>query len=133
MLAGSKRFYEILKELGDLHAMKQQDYGTDADPFANIRAGDEWGIRPWVNAMSRATDKVRRIQRYAERGHLANESVEDSFRDLAVHTIIALVLWEEVRDSLDEGIRRGLRAVHEGRIRPAHDVFQSLVKTLECR
>jgi hypothetical protein len=45
--------------------------------------------------MVRATDKVRRLQKFAREGKLANEAVEDSFRDLAVYAVIALVLYEE--------------------------------------
>lgn len=89
------RFHVILRELGDLHDQKQKDYGREKDPFANVRAGEDFGIRPWVTALSRANDKMRRIQKYARSGGLANEGVEDSLRDLAVYAIIGLVLWEE--------------------------------------
>ena len=122
MLTGSRRFHEILKELGSLHDKKQQDYGTPTDPFANVRSSEDWGIPAWVGGMVRATDKLKRIQKYARQGHLANESVEDSFRDLAVYAIIALVLWEETQ--LAEG--SFLRSMER-------EIFQSLVETLECR
>jgi hypothetical protein len=92
---GSKRFHEILKELGDLHDRKQADYGREGDPFANVRASEDFGVSPWIGAMIRANDKVRRIQTYAKRGSLVNESLEDSLRDLAVYSIIALLLLEE--------------------------------------
>ncbi len=92
---GSKRFHEILRELGELHLRKSLDYGTEEDSFANIRGSREWGVDPWVGAMIRATDKLKRLQKFAREGKLANESVEDSFRDLAVYAVIALVLYEE--------------------------------------
>ena len=98
MSKGSARFHEILRELGELHDLKQQDYGTEEDPFANVRGSSEWGIVPWQGAMIRATDKVKRLQKYARVGKLANESVEDGFRDLAVYAIIALVLFEETKE-----------------------------------
>ncbi|KKM46758.1 hypothetical protein LCGC14_1559370 [marine sediment metagenome] len=92
----SQRFHYILKELGKLHDKKQKDYGTDADPFNNIRASaKEWGIPAWVGAMLRATDKVRRLQKFADAGELANESVIDAFDDLAVYAVIARVMYEE--------------------------------------
>ena len=91
----SDRFHELLRELGDLHDQKQADYGKDDDPFANVRASQEWGVQPWVGAMIRLTDKVRRLQRYAEKGSLANEGVEDSLKDISVYALIALVLWEQ--------------------------------------
>lgn len=91
----SARFHDILVMLGDLHDKKQADYGRDSDPFANVRGSEDWGMPAWVGAMVRATDKVRRLQTYARKGELANESVEDAFMDLAVYAIIAMVLWEE--------------------------------------
>ncbi len=92
----SQRFHDILKKLGELHDKKQRDYGTDADPFNNIRASaKEWGIPAWVGAMLRATDKVRRLQKFADAGELANESVIDAFDDLAVYAVIARVMYEE--------------------------------------
>ena len=98
LLAGSARFHELLKEIGEIHDRKQRDYGTDTAPFANGRGSQDWGIPPWVGALVRATDKIRRLQKFARVGHLANEAVEDSFRDLAVYALIGLVLYEEARD-----------------------------------
>lgn len=92
---GSARFHEILAELGALHDKKQADYGSDTDPFANVRASGEWGIQPWVGALLRLNDKVKRLQQFARKGMLANESAEDSFRDIAVYAIIGLVLYEQ--------------------------------------
>ena len=93
----SQRFHDILRELGTLHDMKQRDYGKPDDPFANVRASEEWGLAPWVGAMVRLTDKVRRLQALARTGALVNEAAEDSFRDIAVYAVIALVLYEESR------------------------------------
>lgn len=95
---GSARFHEVLRETGDLHDRKQADYGSDVDPFANVRASEEWGVPPWVGALVRLNDKVTRLKSLARKGTLANESAEDSMRDIAVYAIIALVLFEEARD-----------------------------------
>ena len=102
----SHRFHGILEKLGKLHDKKQRDYGTDADPFNNIRASaKEWGIPAWVGAMLRATDKVRRLQKFADVGELANESVIDAFDDLAVYAVIARVMYEEALPALpDSGV-----------------------------
>lgn len=91
----SARFHAILGELGELHDRKQADYGRDDDPFANVRASEEWGIPGWQGAMVRATDKVRRLQSLITNGKLENETAEDSLRDLAVYSVIALVLYEQ--------------------------------------
>jgi hypothetical protein len=93
----SARFHEILEELGELHDRKQKDHGRGDDPFANVRASQEWGVASWVGAMVRASDKVRRLQSLIANGQLENESAEDSLRDLAVYAVIALVLFEQER------------------------------------
>ena len=89
------RFHEILAELGALHDKKAADYGRDDDPLANVRAASEWNVAPWIGAMIRLTDKVRRLQAFAKKGSLANESAADSLRDIAVYAVIALMLLEE--------------------------------------
>lgn len=91
----SHRFHELLAEAGATHDRKRQDYGTDADPFANVRASQDWGIPGWVGCMVRATDKLKRLQKFAQKGELQNESVKDSFMDLAVYALIGYVLYEE--------------------------------------
>jgi hypothetical protein len=95
----SERFHALLDEAGELHDMKQDDYGLDSDPFANVRASSEWGIPPWQGAMIRANDKIRRLQTFARKGELRNESVIDAFMDLAVYALIARVLYEEALDA----------------------------------
>lgn len=95
MAIGSKRVHEILKELGELHDKKQVDYGSSTDPFANVRAGQEFGVSPWVNAILRMNDKMVRIKSFIRNGQLANEGLEDSLRDIAVYAVISLVLRKE--------------------------------------
>ena len=95
MTTGSARFHELLNTIGALHDVKQRDYGSDTDPFANIRASQEWGIAPWIGALVRLNDKVHRLKRFAKKGVLANESAKDSMLDIAVYALIALCLYEE--------------------------------------
>lgn len=91
----SARFHELLKVIGDLHDKKQLDYGHGDDPFANVRSSKDWGVSPWIGALIRLNDKVKRLQAFAQKGSLANESVEDSLQDLAVYALISLVLYEQ--------------------------------------
>jgi hypothetical protein len=89
------RFSEILRKMEELHYKKQADYGVQNDPFANVRASHDFGIPGWVGCMVRANDKMKRLQKFAQGDNLVNESVEDSFLDLAVYSIIGLILFEE--------------------------------------
>lgn len=96
----SKTFKGILREMGEVHDRKQKDYGKDDDPLHNVRSSTEWGVPAWLGTMIRATDKVRRLQTYARTGKLANEGVEDAFLDLAVYSILALILFREEQNTL---------------------------------
>lgn len=91
----SQRFHEVLAEMGALHDRKQRDYGTAEDPFANVRASEDFGIPGWLGCAVRMNDKIRRIMSFAKKGELANESIEDAFLDLAVYAAIAAVLYRE--------------------------------------
>jgi hypothetical protein len=93
--SGDPRFHALLRQIGELHDAKQRDYGSDTDPFANVRGSERWGVQPWIGAMVRASDKVHRLQSYVANGSLANEGVEDSLMDLAVYALISLILFRE--------------------------------------
>lgn len=92
---GDPRFHALLQRIADLHDKKQTDYGKATDPFANVRASKNWGVKPWVGALVRLNDKVSRLQSFAQKGSLANESAEDSMMDIAVYALIALILYKE--------------------------------------
>lgn len=89
------RFHELLGEIAALHDQKREDYGRPGDSFSNVRAAGEWGVEPWVGAMIRLTDKVRRLQTFRQKGVLANEPAFDSLKDIAVYALIAYCLLEE--------------------------------------
>lgn len=110
----SQMFHDLCNEMKRLHDRKQADYGRETDPFANVRATEEWGQPGWVGAMIRATDKLRRLQKVAQGGTLANEGVEDSLMDLAVYSIIALVLWRQDHPVPVAPSRTDLEALWEG-------------------
>lgn len=98
--AGDPRFHRMLKLIGDLHDKKQADYGSKSDPFANVRASEEFGVAPWVGALVRLNDKVTRLKQFSRRGTLANESAKDSMLDISVYALIAHILYEEVESAL---------------------------------
>lgn len=97
----SERFHKLLIEMGELHDRKQADYGRPAtdgdagDPFANVRAAENFGLPGWVGASIRIGDKQRRLEAAARGQNLQNESVEDTFMDMAVYCIIGLLLFQE--------------------------------------
>ena len=75
-------FDQVLKELLAIFIRKLKDYGKD-----NILDNGELGI------IFRINDKLRRLQNLASKdGATSNESVKDSWQDIAVYAVIALLL-----------------------------------------
>ncbi len=98
----SQRFHEILYEVGALHDKKQKDYGTKDDPFANVRGATRFGLPAPMGAFIAMSDIMQRIESFCINGRLENEPLDNALRDMAVYSIIALVLYEEEQAAKDE-------------------------------
>ena len=94
---GDPRIHALLAKVGEMHDRKQEDYGSEADPFANVRASEEFGVQAWVGALVRLNDKVTRLKAFARKGTLRNESAKDSMLDIAVYALIAYILAPVVK------------------------------------
>ena len=102
MHPSNQRFFAGLDKMREISLRKQKDYGSLADPFANVRAGAlEVGLEPWIGAVIRMGDKMRRIQKAARLGpdSLDFDSVEDDLVDLANYSLIAKTLLEEATNA----------------------------------
>jgi len=97
-MTAEEHYKRILEEIRTLHEAKGADYGSDEDPFANLRASEQFGLPAWVGVAIRMQDKMTRIQSFVRKGFLENESVEDSFLDLANYAMLGLALMRESRD-----------------------------------
>lgn len=102
-IGGDPRFLDAVWEIVQLHAKKQKDYGSEQDPFANVRASEDFGVPSWVGALVRLNDKVTRLKNFADKRVLQNESALDSMYDISVYALIAAILYkEETSDSTNE-------------------------------
>lgn len=93
--AGNPRYLALLDEMRTLHQKKSADYGTGEDPLANLRASVAMGIPAWVGVVLRMNDKMARLNSFAKKRVLVNESFQDSLRDIACYALLALALYEE--------------------------------------
>ena len=98
-MRGDPRFLKLSKEELELHANKQEDYGAEGDPFANVRSAMEFGVPAWVGALIRMNDKMTRLKKAAKGGTLTNEGVIDSLMDISVYAKIAVILYREAQDA----------------------------------
>ena len=92
---GDPRFRKILAEMLALHIKKGADYGTSTDIFANVRGSEELGIDAWRGTLVRCMDKVKRLCNAAKGAKMANESVQDSWIDLANYAVIGHIMYDE--------------------------------------
>jgi len=86
---------ELLDQMKTTHDKKNKDYGTQNEPFANVLASQELGVDPILAVCIRMNDKVTRLKSFLDKGNLENESVEDSLLDIAVYSIINVVIIDE--------------------------------------
>lgn len=92
---GDPRFKALLDAMWELHCRKRQDYGSDEDCLANLRASEEIGIPAWKGTWMRNRDKFKRMDRFCNKGMLANEGVRDTLLDSAAYSLLTLMLFEE--------------------------------------
>jgi len=93
----SKRFYEILDVIKELHDKKRHDYGANEDIFANFRLSELSGISAWKGSVVRMGDKYARISNFIKKGEFKfkEEGIKDTLMDMAIYSLITMILFEE--------------------------------------
>ena len=93
----SKRFYEILDLIKELHDKKRHDYGANEDIFANFRLSELSGIPAWQGAVVRMGDKYARMSNFIKKGEFKfkEENIKDTLMDMAIYSLITMILFEE--------------------------------------
>jgi len=90
-----EQFALILDQLKELHLAKNHDY-SGGEYLSDIIASKRAGIAPWKNALLRVQQKIGRLESFAKQGEfkVADEKLEDTCKDLAVYSIIMLMLYK---------------------------------------
>jgi len=94
---GHPRFYELIEEIKKTHSDKNHDYATASDPLSNLKLSQEIGIPPWKGVLVRMSDKWSRITQLAsgKKAQVKGEAITDTLKDLAVYSLLCLILYEE--------------------------------------
>jgi len=96
---GHPKFYRLLEEMGDLHSRKNANYTAGQDHFANIRESERFDIPAWKGTLIRMGDKWNRIISMAKgQPDLVGESMKDTLMDMAVYSLICIILLEEEKN-----------------------------------
>ena len=100
----SKRFYEIIDVIKNLHDQKRHDYGANEDIFANFRLSELSGIPAWQGSVIRMGDKYARISYFIKKGEFKfkGENIKDTLMDMAIYSLITMILYEEEEEKHDE-------------------------------
>ncbi|HSW91327.1 MAG TPA: hypothetical protein VLG09_01615 [Candidatus Saccharimonadales bacterium] len=99
------KFDRVIIEMVEMNRKKRRDYAADTDIFSNFRdvAGNLGveGFGPAESAYVLLLTKVARLRSLRVNGRMAdpsNESVLDTFLDLAVYATIVLAMVKEATD-----------------------------------
>ena len=84
----------------ELHDKKAHDYAKDEDPLSNLKECEKMGIPAWVGVLIRISDKISRLQQLTRKKPKVKESIEDNFLDIAVYSLLAIILYEQRKTSI---------------------------------
>jgi hypothetical protein len=89
------KFHALLEEVATLSDAKNHDYAHEADPLSNFRQATQFGLTPLQGVFVRMGDKYARLSQLASGKVPKNESMRDTLIDLAVYSLIAVLLLDE--------------------------------------
>lgn len=102
-------FERVLINIVDTHRRKRRDYAADGDPFSNFTAASDslglQGFGPVEAALFQVAWKLSRLQSLRTNGRMhdtANESVADTYLDLAVYAIITYAIYMQQTNRISE-------------------------------
>lgn len=111
---GDPRFYTLLDEIADLHSRKNHDYAKTDEPLSNFHKSRDLGVEPWRGVLVRMSDKYSRLEQLAGGKLPQNESLRDTLIDLAVYSLICILLKEDHDHSQGEVCGARAHAVAAG-------------------
>lgn len=91
-------FFEELHALGEIFSKKNKDYSGTDDEYGNLRACERLGIPAWKGVIIRLQDKFTRLENgFRKNGEMAvvDETIQDTFRDIAVYAILGGLLYQK--------------------------------------
>ena len=102
---GHKDFYKLLDKMKEIHSNKNHDYSGEGGPFRNFKMSEAMGIPAWKGCLIRMGDKYSRLCSFAKKEEykVKDENVEDTLLDLAIYSLIDIILYRERKLSERKG------------------------------
>lgn len=94
---GHPRFSAIVAELAELHSNKNFDYARGGDPLGNfLRGASNLGLRPVEFAWHLVYKQIDAVNwALLQGGEQKVESLRDKLRDIAVYSMLMMIMLEE--------------------------------------
>ena len=94
---GHPRFFALLDEMAEIHSRKNSDYAKSEDPLSNLKECEKLGVPAYMGTLIRMTDKFSRITQLSngKKPAVNDEAIEDTLKDLAAYSLLAIILFEE--------------------------------------
>lgn len=93
---GHPRFYELVRQIEDLHDRKNANYAEDGNPLSNFQECEKFGVPAYIGTMVRMSDKWSRLTQLIKgKDDEVGESVKDTLMDMAVYCLLEIILIEE--------------------------------------
>ena len=95
------KFKALLDQILILHESKNSDYATTQDPLSNLKECRCFGVNPSIGVMVRISDKYSRMKQLllkesqGKTNEVQNENIEDTAMDLAVYSLLFILLRRE--------------------------------------
>lgn len=101
----SDTYMDVLDELKELTLKKRAGYSPGADPFANFRMSETFGVKPEVGIMIRVMDKIARIASLMKNpdNDKVGESLRDTLMDAGNYCLIAVAYMDSETKTFDVG------------------------------
>ena len=94
---GHPKFSELICEIAELHSNKNYDYARGGDPLGNFkRCADALDTTPAKYAWGLVWKQIDGVNTaFKQGGEQAVESVRDKLRDIAVYSLLIMIMLEE--------------------------------------
>jgi len=106
-LPGHPEFHKLVDKMKEIHAAKNQDYGN-WHPLGNFMEAEGFGVSPFKGVLIRLSDKYTRVKTLSKKadmvGEVKDESIEDTLIDMANYSILAVILFREMRGRSGEAV-----------------------------
>ena len=133
----SRHFHELLDKMRETHDRKNHDYAKDSDPFSNFTFSAEL-VKHYNNPIDQIfigiiSIKLARLSELLNGKEAKNESIKDTFIDLANYCALWGAYYASLEDSKKEAIITTFKHLMEDGIKSYDELNQEQTYSIESK